>query len=271
MSLLQQGTSVWAREEALGAVIDSMFVELPATPRAAAAEAAAEASALGAATLRSDLARFVTIQLLTFKVGSCPLPVLPLPIFPLPFLPMSPFLDHPPSLCPPHSIYPNAAVAAHPPPCSPSPSPPVPHPPLPLPSTPFTLPPSGAAEGQHSRGGRDAHPHARRVQRPNAALPRYQRLPQAHPGPISDRCPLGTAQWCVWGGRVCKLILALSQTGALSALHNGVCVGGGRGGQADASQVREGGRSMRGEGQEASRGKDKMCVGGSRRSHVLML
>ena len=55
--------------------------------------------------------------------------------------------------------------------------------------------------------------------------------------------------------------------------------GGGRGrwqakeegGQADASQVREGGRSMRGEGQEASRGKDKMCVGGSRRSHVLML
>jgi hypothetical protein len=66
VSLLQQGTSVWTRHEALGAVTASMFVELPATPRAAAAEAVAAGGSKAATGF--DLSRFVKMQMLTVKV-----------------------------------------------------------------------------------------------------------------------------------------------------------------------------------------------------------
>ena len=68
VSLLQQSVSVWTREEALGAVIDLMFVELPAATPSWGAAAAAQAVSEGASHLLG-LSGFVNMQILAAKVG----------------------------------------------------------------------------------------------------------------------------------------------------------------------------------------------------------
>ena len=61
VSLLQQRLSVWTREEALGAVVDSIFAELPATPKTAPRADSPSAP--------NNVMDFINMQLLAAKVG----------------------------------------------------------------------------------------------------------------------------------------------------------------------------------------------------------
>ena len=90
MAMLQQGMSVWSRQEALGEVTASHFVDLPVAAKAAAAAgagaaeggtcaageggAAGQCSAApvsGPGTGRERWERFAKMQLLSLKVRGC--------------------------------------------------------------------------------------------------------------------------------------------------------------------------------------------------------
>lgn len=64
VSLLQQRLSVWTREEALGAVVDSIFVELPATPKTAP-----HAELTDSSSSSNSIMDFINMQILAAKVG----------------------------------------------------------------------------------------------------------------------------------------------------------------------------------------------------------
>ena len=62
MTLLQQGSPVWVRDESLGAVVSTLFLDLPADSRDASAMQAQPAT-------RLSFTSFLHYQLLHFKVS----------------------------------------------------------------------------------------------------------------------------------------------------------------------------------------------------------
>ncbi len=62
MSMHQQGLTLWGREEALGAVTSSLFVELPAAAPSGKGEAGKS---------KTDFSQFLRVQILSVKVCTC--------------------------------------------------------------------------------------------------------------------------------------------------------------------------------------------------------